>query len=292
MDVDADRVERARKRHAGNSTVRVECADGLALPPKPAQFDRIIAWMIVDQLPQAWFAQTAAAARIVTPVLVAPVATANLVASAAVESKEPVRVTLHPGCQVDAGPDPAGATGAAERYVDARSHTRAGPAWLSALALHDDPDLARAVLRDLLGARRFLTVGPGDQSALARYLFARARAALAAVSLPCGAGYGIVAGSSAAFLVRGRYVCSGTRDALNSLMDLVDEWYDRGSPVCAPIAASVTPSADGWSVAIAARAVAPRAITRPAAGGEPADDPDAVPRPTRGHGFLHRPSAG
>jgi protein-L-isoaspartate(D-aspartate) O-methyltransferase len=247
-------------------------------------YDRIIAFTTLPFLPQACLQLCATPARIVAPVSVAAVATATLVASVTVEAGR-IRAILHPGPPPDREPHTPRTRAVADyplRYVDAWADTRRGWGWLSALDLRHNPTAARALLRDLLRARRSLAVDEGDLSALTRFQLARSGSHLAAVSLPTGGGYGIVIGRSAAFIINGRYLCAGTHDAWHTLAGVVDDWVQRGRPDCATFRTVLTHHGDGWDIAIASDAI-PR--HRPA----PAGDTHRVPRPIHGRSYLYRP---
>lgn len=137
MDVNPDLTARARARIDATTTVLV-CGDGTYGHAAGAPFDRVIARATPPVIPKAWVDQTRDGGRIVTPVKVAPVASANLTVAATLRGGGPTDLTLHAGSFVDMTP-----TDAPQHYpahfLDALIDHGDLPAWLSAVPLRDRP---------------------------------------------------------------------------------------------------------------------------------------------------------
>ncbi|MGH3451179.1 MAG: protein-L-isoaspartate O-methyltransferase family protein [Haloechinothrix sp.] len=256
VDVDAALVDRAAQLHtrAGHRNVEVHAADGMAGWPSAAPFDRVVGWTTPHLLPRTWVQQTQPGGIIVTPVKIAEVAGANALVRCRITNGRPTDLSLHPGSFIEMTPDVVTEFGVPRRYVDAVHRTSNGaPVWISARALHDQPQpVADALAANL--ARAIPESGylrPEQVASFAAYLLASTLLP-ASVGTDDGAGFGIATRKSvAAILHDGALLAAGGDEATPDLAALREHWrawHDPSQPVYQRIAATTSLDDDGWVV--------------------------------------------
>lgn len=249
IDVNPTLTARARALIDAASVVLVS-SDGAYGHPPAAPFDRVIAWATPTVIPKAWTDQTRHGGRIVTPVKIAPVASANLTVAASVRDSTPTDLRLHAGSFVDMTPRDVPQHLPAY-FLDALLDDGDAPAWLSAVALRGRPEVARAFLHDLVRRPRTETAPfqGDDLSAVLAHLAANRPDDLAAAFTPLGRGIGYATAGSVALLVEGVLVSVGTGEARDLLRARLDEWRDR-RPRLDDMVARCVPVDGGWRVVL------------------------------------------
>ncbi len=256
LDVDAALVDRAAHLHAdaGHHNVKVHAADGMAGWPDGATFDRVIGWTTPHVLPRAWVQQTRPGGVIVTPVKIAEIAAANALMRCQITNGRPTDVSLHPGSFIEMTPDAHTEFGVPRRYVNAvfRTSERA-PVWLSARALHDQPQpVADALVRELADATPQLGfLSPEQVGSFATYLLASTLLP-ASVGTSDGSGFGIaIRKNIAAVLHDGSLLAAGGDEATADLVALRERWRNWHNPDQQDyqrITAATNLDHDGWVI--------------------------------------------
>lgn len=254
IDIDADLVERARRRHeqAASRNVELHTADGFAGWAASGPFDRIVGWVTPHVLPAAWVEQAKTDAVIVSPVKIANVAGANAVLRCVINDG-PRDGQLHPGSFIEMAPEVITEVGLPLRYVDAVHRQLDGPPWwISADQLHDQPPTSAKDLLDQLikaeSEHEFFTEGREAWLAFTSFVLA-STSRPASVGGACGWGVGTATPDSVAVsLSTGGLLAAGADEARSELVALAQEWRAADRPDLSKLALSFLPHDEGWAV--------------------------------------------
>jgi protein-L-isoaspartate(D-aspartate) O-methyltransferase len=255
IDIDADLVSRATKRHdqAGHANIEVHAADGFAGWADDAPFDRVVAWTTPHLLPTPWVQQIKSGGLVVSPVKLANVAGANAVLRCQVTDGKPYGGTLSPGSFIEMAPEVITNFALPIRYIDASRQGDSGPPWwISAEQLHKQPQEVAEQLLDHASEAApqpgFLAKDRALWEAFTSFVLAESDnpASLGGVS---GWGLGVATSDGVAVVLRsGALLAAGDERASSELASLLADWHNLGQPAHSNLTPVYIADNDGWEV--------------------------------------------
>lgn len=255
IDIDTGLVQRAeRKLRADDLTVQLHVADGFHGWADSGPYDRIIAWATPHVIPLRWVEQAIEGAAVLTPVKVAPLASANALIRCVVQDGEPTNPRLHPGSFIEMHNEVIPDIAVPVRYVDATSRAPdSAPAWISAAWLRQ-PDVEPSNVFDrLLAMPAQILPDPFDgddqgRSAFCAYLYALNTRDLTTAVLSDGSGVGTSDHDGIALLRTGDLFIAGTSSSRDRLLSWIHAWHQLGRPGHDALTLALYREPVGWIV--------------------------------------------
>jgi protein-L-isoaspartate(D-aspartate) O-methyltransferase len=262
LEIDPALTTRARRLLTADGRTNTELitTDGRSgAPGRGEQFDRVIAWATVDQLPDAWMKQTTPEAIIVAPVNLTELAKTHAVVRARCDEASGglTGETIIPGGFVEACDQVLDQWLIPPRGVDALTRDDADhPWWLSAEWLRRSgaqpgQTLLKQLINDPHNVPGPLTVTENGADFYAYLLATRPDGLTTAALGDPTWRIGATTPTSAAFIPAGKgqhAIHTGGPQALGKLLDWADHWRALGRPGYADLRPHLSPGEDGWTV--------------------------------------------
>jgi protein-L-isoaspartate(D-aspartate) O-methyltransferase len=258
LDIAPGLVARAERKHSehGVGNVTVHVTDGFGGWDAGVTYDRIVGWASPHVLPRSWVGQAREQAVIVTPVKVAPIASANMILRVDVHDSRPSARDVRLGGYIEMHSEVITDFPVPVRYVDGLlrvgNDTTWDTVWVSAPELREHPELADRAVRMIAAGRAVASPFARDRGvrvgACHGYLLARHPEGLASAGTADRWGLGLVLGDSAAFLRPDDIYLAGTHRAEDQLRALLGEWEQAGRPDHTVLEPHLAEGPDGFGV--------------------------------------------
>jgi protein-L-isoaspartate(D-aspartate) O-methyltransferase len=191
---------------------------------------------------------------IVTPVKVAPIASANMILRVDIRQGRPIARRVHLGGYIEMHSEVITDFPVPIRCVDGLLLLPKGAVWVSAPELRAQPDLADRAVRLIATGRAVVSPVAGEHpravGACHAYLLASRPEGLASAGMGDDWGIGVVPSDSAAVLRNTDIHVAGTARAEDQLRALLSEWEDAGRPDYTSLDPYLTAGPDGFSVQV------------------------------------------